>query len=74
MKMHECAYLCSLFSELKQERLLHREEFIYRINDSPEGMEAAKHRKHMFDGVCNGGQLKGDGVGDRSVDGGKRAN
>lgn len=36
---------------------LHREEFIYRINDSPEGVEAAQHRKHMLDGICNGGQL-----------------
>ena len=36
----------------------HREEFIYRIYDSPEGVEAAQHRKHVLDGVCNGGQLE----------------
>lgn len=38
--------------------LLHREEFIYRINDSPEGMEAPQHREHVLDGVRNGGQLQ----------------
>lgn len=36
---------------------LHREEFIYRINDAPEGVEAAQHRKHVLNGVCNSGQL-----------------
>lgn len=38
--------------------LLDREEFIYRINDSPEGMEAPQHRKHMLDSVRDGGQLR----------------
>lgn len=40
-----------------KECLLHSEEFIYRINDSPEGMEAPKYRKHVVDGVGDGGQL-----------------
>lgn len=31
---------------------------MYRINDSSESVEAAQDRKHMFDGVCNGGQLQ----------------
>lgn len=38
--------------------LLDREEFIYRINDSPEGMEAPQHRKHVLNGVRDGGQLE----------------
>lgn len=37
---------------------LHTEAFIYRINDSPEGVEAAQDGKHVLDGVCNGGQLQ----------------
>lgn len=43
-----------------------REEFIYRINDSSQGVEAAQHRKHVLDGVRNSGQLW------RGVDGGKK--
>lgn len=38
--------------------LLHTEDLIYRIDDSPQGVEATQHRKDMLDGVCNGGQLK----------------
>lgn len=38
--------------------LLQTEDAIYRINDSPQGVEAPQHRKHMLNGVCNGGQLK----------------
>lgn len=38
--------------------LLPTEDLIYRIDDSPQGVEATQHGKHMLDGVCNGGQLK----------------
>ena len=50
--------------------VVHREVLIYRINDSPEGMEATQDRKHMLDGICNGGQLHGENE-HRGVDGGK---
>lgn len=33
------------------------EEFIYRVDDSPESVEAAEDGEHMLDGVCDGGQL-----------------
>lgn len=36
---------------------LYRQKFIYRIDDSPEGVEASQNRKHMLDSVRNGGQL-----------------
>lgn len=58
-KNHQCGRLLDLFLSLSNRNAsLDREEFIYRINDSPEGMEAAQHRKHMLNGVCNGGQLE----------------
>lgn len=41
--------------------------FIYRIDDTPESVEASQNWKHMFDGVCDGRQLylpmEGGGVG-----------
>lgn len=50
---------------------LHGELFIYRINDSPEGVEAAQDGKHVLNGVCNGGQLRAERR-DKGVDGGKK--
>lgn len=41
--------------------------FIYRINDTPQGVEASQHRKHMFNGVCNGGQLQWERSSDRGT-------
>lgn len=37
---------------------LERKEFVYRVDDTPKGMEPSQHRKHMLYGVSNGGQLE----------------
>lgn len=30
----------------------------YRVDDSPEGLEASPYRKHVFQGVCNSCELE----------------
>ena len=30
----------------------------YRVNNSPQGLEASRYRKHMFHSVCNSGKLE----------------
>lgn len=43
----ECLYeyTCSMYAS-------------YRVNDSPEGLEASPYRKHVFYGVCNSRKLE----------------
>lgn len=51
-------YSVETASELMWTPPAQRENIIYRIDDSLQGLEAPQHRKHMLDGVCDGGQLQ----------------